>query len=220
MKKKQDRFNPAFKDLNNMVRKSRKEKESAKVKEPEVVEKVPGDELCFNEAMSDVTPVSVEGRERVPGHDRRTRPAHPAPDEVREGMAYLRDLVKGSIEMDITFSDEYVEGSVSGVNRKIMRQLKRGHIPVQDHIDLHGLTRKEAEVEVSRFLAESHKRGLRCVLLVHGRGLNSPGSFPVLKERLPVWLNRGAARKIVMAFATARPYDGGTGAIYVLLRRR
>ena len=122
--------------------------------------------------------------------------------------------------MDITFSDEYIEGSVTGVGRKVMRRLKRGQVPVQDHIDLHGLTKKEAEIEVRRFLVESHKRGLRCVLIVHGRGLNSPDSFPVLKERLPVWLNRGPARRIVLAFATARPYDGGTGAIYVLLRRR
>lgn len=220
MTKKQDFFNPVFKNLNNMFRKSRKEKDSAKVEELEAVEKVPDDERFFNEAMSDVTPVSVEGKERVPGHGRRARPVHPAPDEVREGMAYLRNLVKGSIEMDITFSDEYIEGSLSGVGRKIMRRLKRGQIPVQDHIDLHGLTQKEAEAEVRHFLTESHKRGLRCVLLVHGRGLNSPDSYPVLKERLPVWLNRGAARKIVLAFATARPYDGGTGAIYVLLRGR
>ena len=68
--------------------------------------------------------------------------------------------------------------------------------------------------------AAAAKLGLRCVLIVHGRGLNSPDSIPVLKERLPVWLNRGSARKIVLGFATARSYDGGTGAIYVLLRRR
>jgi len=101
-----------------------------------------------------------------------------------------------------------------------MRRLKRGQFPVQDYIDLHGMTRQEAETEVKEFLLESHRLGLRCVLIVHGRGLNSPESLPVLKEGLPIWLNRGPIKKIVIAFATAKPYDGGTGAIYVLLKRR
>jgi DNA-nicking Smr family endonuclease len=121
--------------------------------------------------------------------------------------------------MDFTFSDEYIEGSISGVSRNILRKLKRGKFPIQAHIDLHGLTKKDGEDVVRRFLINSHNRGLRCVLIVHGRGLNSPDSIPVLKERLPVWLNRGPARKIVMAFSSAQPYDGGTGAIYVLLRK-
>ena len=121
--------------------------------------------------------------------------------------------------MDFTFSDEYIEGSIRGVSKNIMRKLKKGKIPVQDHIDLHGYTKKDAEELVRKFLINSQRRGLRCVLIVHGRGLNSPESIPILKERLPVWLNRGAVRKIVMAFSSARPYDGGTGALYVLLRK-
>ena len=93
-------------------------------------------------------------------------------------------------------------------------------MPVQDFIDLHGFTKQEAEVELKEFLIRSYKLGLRCVLIVHGRGLNSPESLPVIKEGLPRWLAQGPIRKLVLAFATARPYDGGTGAIYVLLRRR
>lgn len=148
------------------------------------------------------------------------RPAHPAPDDEQEAMNHLHDLIKGSIELDITFSDEYMEGSVKGFSGKLMKKLKRGEFPVQDYIDLHGLTKKDAETMVRDFLVQSHKLGLRCVLIVHGRGLNSPDSFPVLKERLPLWLGRGPIKKIVLAFATARTYDGGPGAIYVLLRRR
>ena len=97
--------------------------------------------------------------------------------------------------------------------------MKRGKIPVQDYIDLHGYTKKDAEERVRRFLIDSQRRGLSCVLIIHGRGLNSPDSIPILKERLPVWLNRGPVRKIVLAFSSARPYDGGTGALYVLLRK-
>ena len=101
-----------------------------------------------------------------------------------------------------------------------MKRLKRGQFPYRDYVDLHGLSRHEAEKKVRDFLLQSHKHGHRCVLIVHGRGLNSPDSFPVLKEMLPGWLNSGPLKKIVLAFATARPYDGGTGAVYVLLKRR
>jgi DNA-nicking Smr family endonuclease len=134
-------------------------------------------------------------------------------------LAHLQGLVHGTLQIDITFTDEYIEGSVKGFSRKLMRKLKRGQFSVQDYVDLHGLNREEGEVKVKEFLLHSHARGLRCVLIVHGRGLNSPNSFPVLKEELPLWLNRGPIRKIVLAFSTALPHDGGTGAIYVLLRK-
>lgn len=135
-------------------------------------------------------------------------------------MEQLQGLVGGASELDITFSDEYIEGAVQGFSRKLMKKLKQGELPVQDHIDLHGLSKQDAETEVTSFLLKSFRNGLRCVLIVHGRGLNSPENLAVLKEGLPQWLNRGRVRKMVLAFATARPYDGGTGATYVFLRRR
>jgi DNA-nicking Smr family endonuclease len=181
---------------------------------------LPDDAGVFTQAMSGVVPIDKKAARKTPAHEKKTAPPYPAPDVEQEVMEHLRDLVDGTIDMDITFSDEYIEGSISGMDRNTMRRLKRGLIPVQDHIDLHGLTQKDAEVRVREFLIKSQVRGLQCVLIVHGRGLNSPDSIPVLKERLPVWLNRGPARKIVKAFASARPYDGGTGAIYVLLRKR
>jgi len=86
-------------------------------------------------------------------------------------------------------------------------------------VDLHGLTKQDAEIRIRDFLLQSNRLGLRCVLVVHGRGLNSEDHIPVLKERLPLWLSRGPIKKIVLAFSTAMPYDGGTGAIYILLRK-
>jgi DNA-nicking Smr family endonuclease len=220
-KKKKDIFHAPFKDLKKIIELSPKTAKRKKPQKTEIADEVCEDERYFHEAMTGVTPIRVTGKEKIPGKGRNVRPSHAVPDEEREVLEHLRDLVKGSIEMDITFSDEYIEGAIrGGVSTKIMKQLKRGRIPVQDHVDLHGCNKIEAEALVRDFLIKSHKRGLRCVLIVHGRGLNSPDSFPVLKERLPVWLNRGPARKIVLAFATARPYDGGTGAIYVLLRKR
>ena len=101
-----------------------------------------------------------------------------------------------------------------------MQKIKKGQFPVQDYVDLHGLTKQEAEIRMRDFLLQSHRFGLRCVLVVHGRGLNSRDNIPVLKERLPIWLNRGPVKRFVLAFSTAMPYDGGTGAIYILLRKR
>lgn len=220
MKGDNDIFNPAFKDLQKKIRKSRESTLEPVEPPPDREDPAKADRALFREQMSDVRPLAGHKEKilRAPGAN--LRPAHPAPDDEAQVMAHLRGLIKGDYELDITFSDEYMQGSVRGLDRKTMRRLKRGEFPVKDFIDLHGLTKQEAEVKVKDFLVQSHKLGHRCVLIVHGRGLNSPDSFPVLKEGLPVWLNRGPAKKIVLAFATARPYDGGTGAIYVLLRKR
>lgn len=179
----------------------------------------PDDLVYFREAMSGVTPLGGEKVRiaRLPDVD--ARPIHPPNAGDLEVMAHLSDLVSGMAEMDITFSDEYIEGAVHGFDRKLMQKLKNGLFPVQDHVDLHGCTRQEAELRVTEFLLKSYRLGLRCVLVVHGRGLNSEDHIPVLKERLPLWLNRGPVKRLVLAFSTARPYDGGTGAIYILLRR-
>jgi DNA-nicking Smr family endonuclease len=178
------------------------------------------DERLFHEAMADVAPLGDEPNRFVtlPNTDR--RPAHPAPDDELETLARLTDLVSGSAVLDITFSDEFIEGTVQGLDPGLMRRLKRGEFPLQNYIDLHGLTRQEAQEKVTDFILESYRAGLRCVLVVHGRGHNSENHLPILKERLPHWLTRGPARKIVLAFSTARPYDGGTGALYILLRKR
>ena len=218
--KKKDIFNPVFKDLQSMIKESKKSASKADA-EPFIPEKAaPDDSLHFHEAMSDVTPLPKDRKKIISRPGSNIKPSHPAPDDEQEAMTHLSNLVKGSIQMDITLTDEYIEGSVKGFSHKLMKRLKKGEFPIQDHIDLHGLTKQEAETKVKDFLIESHKLGLRCVLIVHGRGLNSPDTFPVLKESVPIWLSRGPVRKIVLAFVTARPYDGGTGAVYVLLKKR
>lgn len=203
-----------------MIKKSQKSASKADPEQVNTEKAVPDDNQHFHEAMSDVTPLPEDKRKIISNPGPNIRPSHPAPDDEQEAMTHLFELVKGYIQMDITLTDEYIEGSVKGFSQKLMKQLKKGEFPIQDHIDLHGLTRQEAETKVKDFLIQSHKLGLRCVLIVHGRGLNSPDTFPVLKESLPIWLSRGPVRKIVLAFVTARPYDGGTGAVYVLLKKR
>jgi len=220
MKKKDtDLFNPAFGGLKGKIKQTPEQAE-ASPKEPPRKNDLEDEMSFFLDAMSGVTPMPEDKRRSVHGSGSRNKPSHPPTDESRQVMEQLQGLVRGSVELDITFSDEYIEGAVRGFSRRLMKKLKRGELPVQDHIDLHGLTEQDAETEVTNFLLESFRNGLRCVLIVHGRGLNSPESLAVLKEGLPQWLNRGRVRKLVLAFATARSYDGGTGATYVFLRRR
>jgi DNA-nicking Smr family endonuclease len=220
MSKKNKPFNPAFKDLKNKLS-SLNQKKSKNITPKDEPREVFDDEArAFTQAMFDVTPLRGKRKTAPRARGSNARPSHPAANQEHEVIKHLQGLIKGSVQLDIAFSDEYMEGAVKGFSRKLMKKLKQGHFPIQDYIDLHGLTTQEAEQKVGNFLVASHKLGLRCVLIVHGRGLNSPDSEPVLKEKLPVWLNRGPNRKIVLAFTTAKPYDGGTGAVYVLLRKR
>lgn len=136
-----------------------------------------------------------------------------------EAIDALRALVSGEAPFDLSDSDEYIEGRVSGLDHGVVRKLRRGDFAVQGHVDLHGLTREEAKQAVDRFLRASRQAGKRCVLVVHGRGLHSKDQLPVLKDALRGWLGSARFGRHVLAFATARPVDGGAGALYVLLRR-
>jgi len=134
-------------------------------------------------------------------------------------MAQLADLVEGRAAFDFGDTVEHIEGIAVGLDRRLLRRLRQGHFAVQAHLDLHGKTRQEARALVEQFMADSRRSRKRCVLIVHGRGLNSKDQIPVLKESLKVWLARGRIARLVLAFCSARPSDGGTGAVYVLLRR-
>ena len=151
------------------------------------------------------------------------RPPRGAPDAFwhpdLDAVDALRAIVSGEAPFDLSDGDEFIEGRAAGVSLEIVRKLRRGEFAVQGHVDLHGLTREEAKREVETFLRASRNGGKRCVLVVHGRGLHSKDQLPVLKDALRTWLSTARFSRHVLAFATARPADGGAGAIYVLLRR-
>jgi DNA-nicking Smr family endonuclease len=102
-----------------------------------------------------------------------------------------------------------------GVRTQVVRRLRRGLIPVDAELDLHGLAQTAARDLLALFLAESRNAGRRCVRIIHGKGYRSGARGPILKTAVDMWLRRHAD---VMAFTSARPVDGGTGALYVLLR--
>lgn len=143
----------------------------------------------------------------------------PVYDEDAEAYAELASLVEGKARFDISDSDEFIEGCVEGLDRRILQRLRKGAFSHRHHVDLHGLNRQDAKDSVEAFLTSMRERRERCVLIVHGRGLNSKDNIPVLKEALCTWLQRGRISRCVLAFCTARPHDGGAGAMYVLLRR-
>lgn len=173
------------------------------------------DALLFLQAMDGVLPVKNRGIAPQ-------LPQIPLPrllNEEAEALASLAELVTGEGGFEFSSTDEHIQGSVPELDRRVVSALRRGDYRVEARLDLHGLSRQEARGAVEGFLSRARREGKRCVLLVHGRGLNSKDQLPVLKESVQSWLIGGRLGRGVLAFATARPEDGGAGAVYVLLRK-
>lgn len=188
-----------------------------KAREPGPVERPATDEDLWAQATAGVSRIDPgPGVAGLP-------PPSPGPKDYWhpdfDAIDQLRALVEGDGHFDLADSDEFVEGWVEGLDPAVVRKLRRGEYAVQAHVDLHGMRRDEAKAVVHRFLRDARAAGKRCVLLVHGRGNHSKDQVPVLKEALRTWLGTARFGRHVLAFATARPEDGGAGAVYVLLRR-
>lgn len=187
-------------------------REPAGNKEPE------DDERLFREAMSGVVPIPrVNGKQISFPAELKKYPRFLAREEA-EVYARLVDLVTGEGHFELTYSDEYVDGAVVGLSPEILTKLRNGDFSYQEYLDLHGYNSQQARESVTRFVQEGFARKWRCLLIVSGRGLNSRDKEPVLKRQLVGWLTRSPLKRIVLAFASARAYDGGAGAFYVLLR--
>jgi DNA-nicking Smr family endonuclease len=153
--------------------------------------------------------------------DKRKLHHKPAP-KIPQAMQFQRDekaVLKEAIsdEFDVSTlleSDEHLSFRRPGVGPDVTRKLRRGDWSIQRQLDLHGLRRDDAREALSLFIREAHKQGIRCVRVVHGKGLGSPGKAPVLKSRVHSWL---VQKNEVLAFVQAKPADGGAGALVVLL---
>jgi DNA-nicking Smr family endonuclease len=110
-------------------------------------------------------------------------------------------------------------GRAAGVDRRSAQRLTRGQLPIEAALDLHGYTQDRAHAALERFLSEAQARGLRCVLVITGKGTTKEAGG-VLRAQVPRWLNEPANRARVLAFDYAQPKDGGLGALYVLIRRK
>lgn len=153
-------------------------------------------------------------------HDRH-EPAAPAPDaraafrRADERAVLEESLVSHAADLGVETGDEILFRR-PGVPDQVLRDLRRGRFAIEDEIDLHGLVAAEARHAVRDFLGDSAARGRTCVRVIHGKGRGSGLRGPVLKKSVNLWLRKHDA---VLAFCSARTPHGGTGAIYVLLKR-
>lgn len=165
----------------------------------------------FARAVGPVTPLAQASRVL---HLRQ----RPAPEPLQRRRDEAQVLVDSmSDELDPTTlleTDDQLSYRRWGIGVDVLRKLRRGAWVVQGQIDLHGHTREQAREALGRFLQEAGKRGWRCVRVVHGKGLGSPGREPVLKAKVRGWL---VQRQEVLAFTLAPACDGGAGAVIVLL---
>jgi len=168
------------------------------------------DSQIFREAVRDVSPLAPPNRVEP---YRNPPPPHPAKREADE-RAVLEELARLTFDGDdLEFEDDGMFLR-PGLPRDILRKLRRTHWVIKDTLDLHGLTGDEAVAETAVFLAGCKRAGVRCVRIVHGKGLRSPGREPVLKRRIRKLLTR---RDEVLAFVEPRSIHGGSGAVVVLL---
>ena len=164
--------------------------------------------VLFRDAMRGVQPLRAGNR--LPG-------GGPAPSpRPRQKEADDRAVLAEMMDGPITDSGEELSYRADGIQDAAYRKLKRGAYRIGQELDLHGLRSDEAKLAVARFLAYCQEHDIRCVRIIHGKGLRSKGAGPVLKQRLDGWLRQ---RKDVLAFCSARREDGGTGAVCVLLRK-
>ncbi len=165
----------------------------------------------FRAAMADAKQLPGGGGEIAPDTAGRTAPAGatahdgppPPPRRTPKPSARLPHLDAGV---------------AAGLDGRSMDRLRRGRIRPEARLDLHGMTRKEAHAALTPFMARAESGGLRCVILITGKGRVSEGGG-VLRNEVPGWLNAPAIRHMILGFAEAQPKDGGAGALYVLLRR-
>jgi DNA-nicking Smr family endonuclease len=161
------------------------------------------------------------GRVRPLAHQRQP-PARPKPAPVPrqsqlDAEQALREMAEGLLDPAVIETGEELNYARPGLQHQVFRRLRRGQFAVAAELDLHGMNTADARAAVAGFLADCIAANRRCVRIIHGKGYGSPERKPVLKGMLNQWLKH---RREVLAFCSARPVDGGTGAIYVLLARQ
>jgi DNA-nicking Smr family endonuclease len=172
---------------------------------------VNSDANLFQQAVQNARPLNID----VP-HTEKNYPKPVARQFMRDERQALRDSLSDDyIPMHELESGEELLYLRTGQSPDVLSKLRRGFWVIQAKIDLHGLISDEAREYVAEFIADCKKRNIRCVRIVHGKGLGSRNREPVLKHKLRNWLIQ---KDEVIAYAQAKPEDGGSGAVIVLLK--
>jgi DNA-nicking Smr family endonuclease len=166
----------------------------------------------FADTVGPVTPLPPHGQRL---HDLPRPEPLPRQREADEKAA-LQEALSDEVDIEsLLLTDDGLSFHRNGVGPDVVTRLRRGHWSIQGELDLHGLRREEARDELAGFMREAARRGWRCLRVVHGKGLGSPGREPVLKGKVQRWLGQHAD---VLAFTQASAPQGGAGALIVLLR--
>ena len=169
----------------------------------------------FSRAVGPIRPLPAKHR---PGHRVHLLVAQPAPIAVQHQLdeqAVMREALSDEFDAETLLdTDEALSFRRPGMGPDVIRKLRRGGWSIQGQLDLHGLRREDAREALSLFIKDALKVGWRCVRVVHGKGLGSPGKTPILKGKVQGWL---VQKQEVLAFVQARPAQGGAGALVVLL---
>lgn len=160
------------------------------------------DRRIFRESVGAAHPIENDRIEPEPPQRRR-------PDAARPTMGAQERI-------PLLAAGDVTAHLAPGIQKKVLRRLRGGDFEIEADVDLHGLTAEQAMLRLENFLRDCLANGDRCVHIVHGKGYRSEGDYPVLKNRVDLWLR---VHPDVLAFCTARPADGGTGALYALLRK-
>ena len=165
----------------------------------------------FRQEVGDVRPL-LHKKALPPKNRAKNRPLQTELDQRQVLVDMMSDEINPA---DIETGDELLY-SRDGIQHNVMRKLRRGKYTIQADLDLHRMTSEQARTAIVEFINRCKATDKRCVRIVHGKGLGSFQKQPVLKGKVNHWLRQ---RDDVLAFCSARPEDGGTGAVYVLLRK-
>ncbi len=170
------------------------------------------DSALFREMVGDAQPLKQDSFIA----DKPKPKAHPAKTEA-DNSAVIEEMSTADFDSNILERGDELLYTSPGVQNNILKKLRRGHYKIEAELDLHGMTVDSAKIALTDFLNQCIARSQRCVRIIHGKGLGSINKQPVIKNKLNQWLQK---MDIALAFCSARPADGGTGAIYLLLKRK
>lgn len=191
---------------------ARREAERQQALEREIAAREKRERELFAITVGPVQPLRPTGRAR----QARALPSPEPRQRQRDEREALRESLSDEFNVDTLLeTDETLSFRRPEIGLDVVRKLRRGGWAIQAQIDLHGLRRDPARVKLNAFIRDAAEQGLRCVRVVHGKGLGSPGREPVLKARVRSWL---VQKNEVLAFVQARPAEGGSGALVVLLK--
>jgi DNA-nicking Smr family endonuclease len=205
----------SLKDLQQVQQKLAEQQRVAAAQEAaraEAERRAHAERTLFVRAAGAVQPIRRHGRVDLAPDQPAPLPVQQQLDEQRVLREALSDEFDAATLLDI---DEALSFRRPGVGPDVTRKLRKGEWTIQGEIDLHGLRRDDAREALAAFVREAFRRGWRCVRVVHGKGLGSPGKTPVLKGKVQSWLIQ---KNEVLAFVQARGDEGGAGALVVLLK--